>query len=380
MKSLYVDVELLYYDFPQVFIGRDAVAARYICMVIEDEEDGPIFACVPASAYRVRKLVCGQIDLRQAYEEPEILEVFNAQFTGEADAKLEMLPAQYDLLPQEMLPEAGLVFDAIDEVAQEAAELNTTISSVSLEVPEASGSARIKSTTLAGFLNLFESVVRNVGRSLARAARKPLKRDDDSFSADVFGFARGSFTIKFRSSHESDMFGENPAFSAAMSQLANFLALAEKPEQAVAFLQSVKGHTASSLIRMMSFLAEHSAAIKLEWATPSMAKAERSSIGLPALKNLVEICRQRSDLSIEIVGIKGRLSKVDVEAATWKIFSEAERETYSGEVAPESGIKLSGLITTDALYEFICQEVIEVVPATGQEMRTLFLQKIERIE
>jgi hypothetical protein len=290
-----------------------------------------------------------------------------------------MTRAEYSQLPKNFLPAPGLVFEDYDEVSLTASELNTTVSFVSLEVPEANESARIKATTLAGFLTIFQSAIRHFGRVAARAAKKPLKRNDDSCAADVFGFAKGSFTIKFRSSHPSDIVGENASFMAAMAQLNNFLSVANDPDKAIAFLQSVRGHAASSLIRMLDFLSEHQSAIRIDWANPSMTSSQRAQVNLDSIRTLVEICRQRADLSIEEVIIKGRVTKADVDAASWKIESEDDGEVYAGEIEIGSGINLSGITITDALYEFTCQEFAEVIPATGQERRRLVLLKIKKI-
>jgi hypothetical protein len=379
MKKLLVEVVLLYYDYPQVFVGRDEVDSRYLCMITDDGELGPNFACMPVSRRRISELTSGRLDLRDAFEQPEVAEFYVAQFSQSADASLTMNNADYSEMPRHFLPAPGVIFEDYDEVSLTAAELNSTVSFVSLEVPESSDSTRIRSSTLAGFLNIFQAMVRNFGRVAARAAKKPLKRGDDSYSADVFGFAMGSFTIKFRSSHPSDLVGESPTLSAAMAQLNRFLAVSDDPDKAIAFLQSVRGHTASSLIKMLEFLLQHSSAIRVNWANPSMTSSQGAQMPLHAIKTLVEICRQRSDLSVEEVVIRGRVSKADVDAASWKIESDDDHEVYSGEISPGSGINLNGITITDALYEFTCQEVAEVVPATGQERKKLLLLSIKKL-
>ena len=373
MKKLTVDLILMFYDFPQVFIGKDLADARYVCMITDDSEVGPNFACVPISTRRIYELVTGKLDLRSAFQNPEVNELYMANFAAGEEAELHMGEAKHERLPDRFLPASDLVFDGFDEVSLAAAELATTVSFVSLEVPEAVESARIKSATLAEFLHVFQAALRNLSRVAARIAKRPLKRGDDSSSADVYGFARGSFTIKFRSSFPSDILGDNPSFSMALEHLNKFLALADDPVQAIDYLQTIKGHAASSVIRLVFFLAEHSAPIKVEWATPSMRKSARTQLSLASIKALAEQCRQRNDLTIEEVTIRGRVSKADVDTATWKIHSEEDDEVFAGEIAEGAGINLSGVVMTNTVYEFTCQEVIEIVPATGKEKRRLLL-------
>lgn len=380
MKKIRPQLVLLFYDLPQVFIAEDAVNGRYVCMLSEEKETGPVFICTPISSYRIGKLTGGELDLRTVFREPELEEFFTAEFSPDLDDSLTITNVTYGSLAEDILPDPGLTFDGFDEVSIKASELNTTVSYVSLGVPEASESARIKSTTLAGFLYIFQSAIKHFTRVSARAAKNALKRGDDSFYADVFGFAQGSFTVKFRSSHSSDMFGENPTFSAAMTQLNKFLSLSDSPTDAVMFLQGVKGHTASSLIKLLGFLSENSASIKLEWATPSMVSCQRSELSLEKIRNLVEVCRQRSDLVIEEVIIIGRVSMADQNIGTWKIVSESDQETYSGEIPAESNISLSGMVINDARYQFTCEEIVEVVTATGQEKRSLLLREIKKLQ
>lgn len=379
MRTVRVHLTLLYYDFPQIFIGEDEVENRYLCMATDDGEWGPNFACIPVSASRVMQLTHGLLDVRAAFESPEVHELYTARFTENENGDLSLAAEEHSLLPSALLPESGLLFNIVDDVARDASTLNTTVSHVSLEVPEAAESARIHTTTLATFLNIFQSALKSFGRLAARTSGRPLGRSDDSFLSDVYGFARGSFTVKFRSSYPGDLNGENATFVAAMTQLEEFFQVANNPNEAIEFLQHVRGHAASSLIRLLTFLSAHSAAIKLSWANPSMPEARAAAIRLEQIGVLIEACRRRTDLLIEEVVIRGRISKADVDNASWKIRSEDDNQVYGGEIADGSGINLSGMVMAEALYEFTCREEVDIVPATGQEVRRLFLTKIRKL-
>ncbi|KQV44898.1 DUF6575 domain-containing protein [Duganella sp. Root336D2] len=380
MKILTQDLVLLFYDVPQVFLARDQIGCRYVCMIGNDDTDsGPIYSCVAISAARADMLTSGKLDLRSVFEAPELSEFYLAHFSTGDDRTLAAKQAEYAIFPANSLPGEGLVFNEFDEVAQAAAELNTTVSFVSLDVPEAAQSARIRSATLGGFLFLFQAIVRNLSRSVARTAKRPLKRDDDSFAADVFGFAQGSFKIKFRSAYPSDITGESPVFTIAMAEVQKFLALADNPAKAIEYLQAVKGHTASSLIKLLGFLSEHAAGIHMEWATPSMSSAYGSRLELDNIRQLFEMCRLRTDLTVQEVILRGRVDLAAHKAGSWKIISEEDQESYSGEILPGSPISLSGMIITNAVYEFTCEEHIETVPATGREIRRLLLKNYKKV-
>jgi hypothetical protein len=380
MKTLSQDLVLLFYDIPQVFLAKDQVGCKYVCMIgNEDLNSGPVYACVAVSPSRASMVVGGQIDLRSVFETPEVAEFHLAHFSANDNGTLIAERADYTVFPDSALPGPGLIFNEFDEVAQTAAELNTTVSFVSLEVPEAAQSARIRSATLGGFLFIFQAIVRNFSRAAARIAKKPLKREDDSFATDVFGFAQGSFKIKFRSAHPSDLNGESAVFTIAMTQVQKFLAAASDTAAAIEYLQSVKGHTASSLIKMLGFLSDHSAGIHVEWANPSMSSASRSRLELDNIRHLYEACRQRSDLTVQEVVIRGRVDLAADKAGNWKIISQEDQEAYSGEIMPESGLSLSGMVITNAVYEFTCEERMETVSATGKEIRRLLLKNYRKL-
>lgn len=381
MRTIKQGLVLLFYDIPQVFLGKDEVGGQYVCMIgAEDGDDGPTYACTSISPERAKGLVSGKLDLRAIYETPEIREFYSAHFVGGDATRLIAARSTYDVFPSRSLPEPDLFFEGFDEVAETAADMATTVSFVSLEVPEAVKQARIHTNTLGEFLFIFQAMVRNFSRAAARVAKKPLKKGDDSFAADVFGFAKGSFTVKFCSSHPSDMHGEHPAFTAAMEQINRFLSLSTDSGAALEYLQSVRGHTASSLIKLLNFLSEHEAAIRVEWANPSMGSASKSRLSLAEIRKLVEVCKQRSDLSVQEVIIRGRLDLAAQTAGTWKLISEEDNEVYSGEIAEGSKVSLNGAVIGDALYEFICEEYVEIVAATGREDRRLLLKKMKKIK
>lgn len=380
MRNLHVSAVLLFYDYPQVFVAKDAVGSSFICMATEEGEDGPIYLCTPISRERRTALLSARLDLRCAFAQPEIAEFRRARFSGQMQGFLETTVASYETVPIDILPAEGMVFDSYDEVALSALELNSTVSHVALGVPEAEFAARIHSATLAEFLSIFQAAMRSLARFKAKSSGKRLKREDDSFNTDVYGFAKGSFTIKFRPSADGDMFGETPAFSAALGMLNEFLALSSNADAAIAFLQAVKGHSAASLIKMLRFLAENSCPVDVKWATPGMLKAVCGSANLIEIKELVARCSQRSDLSVEEVTLAGMVLAADFDNNTWKMLSENDQEIHSGEVLASSSASLRGLVITDARYEFICEETIEVVEATGRELRRLLLRSVRRLD
>lgn len=130
MRPLTLTYTLEYYDVPQIIAAADATGTRYLCTLYEQTADGYHYLGVQISEPRLMAFIGGQLDLRDAYQHPE---VDNALYLVEAQG--DTLTASTLLQPsdvtEEMLPEAGYYYDA-DNVTDEAEPATDTYQ---LEVP-----------------------------------------------------------------------------------------------------------------------------------------------------------------------------------------------------------------------------------------------------
>lgn len=130
MRPLTLTQTLEYYDVPQIITATDATGMRYLCTLFEQTPNGYHYLGVQISEPRLMAFIGGQLDLRDAYQHPE---VDNALYLVEA--KNESLTATTLLQPsditEEKLPEAGYYFDATDLTD----ETESTIDTYQLEVP-----------------------------------------------------------------------------------------------------------------------------------------------------------------------------------------------------------------------------------------------------
>jgi hypothetical protein len=348
-------------------------------MVTSETDSGPRYTCLPISNLRAHKLATGKIDLRTVFETPELVEIYESVTTTAADEQLHIVLSSHTKINADLLPAPGIFFNYYDEVASKASELNATVSYVSLSVPEAVTSARIKTDTLSEFLRLFQSALKQLTKLSARTVKSTIRVEDQSFCTDVFGFSQGSFTVHLRSTQEGNLFGDNVLLSMAFSKLNTFLSLADTPDDAIAFLQEAKGHTASALIRLLTFLSENSCPVKHRWASPDMIFSESSEATLVRIQDLVSLCKARQDLSTEEVVLVGVVLSASVETDTWKVLNEFDKKSYSGEVKLGSDITIGGITLESVRYRLYCEEVIEVAPATHKESKRLYLTRIEQL-
>ena len=72
MRQLTLIQTLEYYDVPQILIAVDATGTRYLCTLYEQTGVGYNYIGVQISEPRLMAFVGGQLDLREAYINPEV--------------------------------------------------------------------------------------------------------------------------------------------------------------------------------------------------------------------------------------------------------------------------------------------------------------------
>lgn len=370
---------LMYYDLPQVFVGRSAVDQNYCCMIISEEESGPKYICTPISNQRSIELSTGRIDLRRVFEEPQSAKFFLAYCESSDEDAINLHLQDVEACPEALLPKHGLIFEEYDEVASKALELNATVSYASLSVPESEKQTRIRSTTLAQFLNHYQNAVKLIARRTAKELNRQISKDSNTHSLDVFGFSHGSFTVQLRSSNDGDLFADNHVLTTTLERLGEFLNNIESPDLAIEYLHSIKGHAASSLIRLLEFLDENKCPLKQQWATPRIGESRTSKTTVNGVRNLIEICKQRKDLTEVTVILVGIVSTASINGNTWKLFNEDDGVQYSGDVREGSSISMGGIVIQKKRYKFHCIERIDLNIGTGQEKTQLSVFHIEEL-
>lgn len=368
---------LMYYDFPQVFVGKSAVDQNYCCMIISEEENGPKYICTAISNQRSIELSTGRIDLRRVFEAPESAKFFHAYCEASNEDAINLHLQDMVACPQALLPKAGLIFEEYDEVASKALELNATVSYASLSVPESEKQSRIRSTTLAQFLTHYQNVVKLIAKRAAKELKRQVAKDSYAHSLDVFGFSHGSFTVQLRSSNDGDLFADNHVLTSTLDRLSEFIENIENPDKAIEYLHSIRGHAASSIIRLLEFLDENKCPLKQQWATPRLGESRTSKTTVSGVRNLIEICKQRKDLTEVTVVLTGVVSSASINGNTWKLLNEEDGVQYNGDVQEGSNISMGGIVIQKKRYKFHCIERIDLNIGTGQEKTQLSVFDIE---
>jgi len=353
------------------------VDLMYVCMVVEEGGGAPEYLCTPISK-KVSNLLCtGEMDLREVFRNPEINSFYKCVFS-ESECLFIGVRHDFESCPEKWLPDEGLFFHDYDEVASKALELNSTISYASLSVHEAKGVPRIKSVKLSEFLTVYQNAIKYLYKLSAKESKKVISKGDTPYSTDVFGFSYGSFTVQMQSSHKGDLLGDNALLAASFDKLNKFLNLTADEEKAIAYLRSIKGHSAGSLIKLLEFMVEHSCPLRHRWATPDMGESSSSYVDVSAISELVKICRQREDLIGEEVVVEGFFTKADSVTNTWKLIGQ-DNQPLSGGVDENSFVTMDGVVINRQRYRLECEEHVEMVLGTSKEIKKLLIKRLEKI-
>jgi len=174
--------------------------------------------------------------------------------------------------------------------------------------------------------------------------------------------------------------GEEPHLRVALESLNHLIDLVDEPLKLLLELQSLKGHAAGSIIRLLTFVQEANCPLVHQWATPSSYASYTSRLSVESATMAVDLCRSREDLSRERLDLRGYVDEVKVEKGEWLLINDGDGESYRGVLDPGSDLSLNGVVAgPDSHYVFNCYEVIEQVRGSGREKRTIYATHFQQL-
>lgn len=119
---------LEYYDVPQILTADDATGTHYLCTLINDSgKDGFEYIGVQISRSKLNKFTAGQLDLRDAYLNPEVENAVYLVVVKDDNMYASKLLSPEDIT-ENILPESGYFYEC-DENKKEVSDI------YELEVP-----------------------------------------------------------------------------------------------------------------------------------------------------------------------------------------------------------------------------------------------------
>lgn len=133
MIQLNHKMTLEFYDVPQVFVATDCIGTNYLCVLYSQDIEYHYLA-VQVSHLRLQSYLAGQLDLRNAYTDPEQENaLYDVVVKDESISVHSSIPPSQ--LTEDMLPAPGFyhnVSDAIDSNTTDIMELCIPVADRSL--------------------------------------------------------------------------------------------------------------------------------------------------------------------------------------------------------------------------------------------------------
>ncbi len=368
---------LIYYDGPQLILAQDQLGTQYVCLLVEESDEADSWLCLPSSDARVSMLLAGELDLRQAFEDPETGELYSVRSESGELFSMRTIPISADEVPESWLPERGLLLRPDEppqnEVVKEALARQRAVILCRLSPPESRTQPKITVQHLAQAVKLVQRLVmhayRKALRDLGVVTRTQLSAVD-YYELEVFGFAPGSFAVWMQSAYPADLLG----YAQVAKALDIIDAVSERvddPDAAVLKIAEFGGHFATVCKDLFQFISETDTAIEYEWSMPETGTSTHRRISARQAGPVYAAMVQRDELATVLVTLVGRLTKVDEKYRTWRLVSEEDQKEKSG----SSEIELAGLTIATQRYEFVCEERLEEERGTGRETTKLYLRR-----
>lgn len=276
------------------------------------------------------------------------------------------------------LPDPGFVFDESEiednEIWREVVERNNTV--IHLAVSDKYDSRSIEVSHLSDVIRLYQSVVENCYKktisTFEKGRRKKEYLDHRNYKLRAFDSSMSSFNIHLYSNSQSDLFG-NTLIEYSLKVIDNIFIAIDTEESLLELLRKVKGHTLSSLDKMMKKIVESEINIKYKWMSPSRYGTQFLVIDKAKAQKISDILSRTSELVEEIVSLAGYFVQIDGERGTWRIYNREDDKEYAGESDPSL---LSGVTVITVDYQIRCIEKIVELEVSGKEKISYSMQEI----
>lgn len=377
-RQLSIDRILVFHDFPELFLAKDALGLDYICMLIINTTTEYEYLCVAISKNKLYKFLNGKIDLRQIYLDPEIKEWYSSKDTSEPIFFIQNLEISEAI--DEFLPTEGYFYSddlGDDIIRKEVVENNNVIIHISLS--DQNDDQSIPIDNLGDFSKLYQAVVENAYKKVILNSTLEDKKSyiiPQNYSLRAFASSPGSFVLHLKSKADKDLFG-NSIIEEGLKKIDEIISDVSDSNQLIENLRSIKGHTISNYKKLIEKVISLNITFKYKWLSPNSTEIQRRTITKEYAEKVKEILVLKDELTQEIKEFTGYVKQADVERGSWRITNEDDNKDYSGE---SKGHLLEGITLETTKYKFICEEVIETLKVTEQEKIKYLLKEVSKVE
>jgi hypothetical protein len=375
-KNLTISQILVYYDYPEIFSAIDDVGTNYVCLLINTEKDVTNYVATAISVKRFSEFINGKVDLRDIYESPEVREWYTFSSIAEP-IKADIWKEQ--ALRQEFLPERGFLYQkplsGHEVILKEVIENRNAV--IHLAVSDEEDNYSIDADNLGNIVKLYQSIIENsFKKALVQRNIKEKKSYfiPQNYKLRAFASSQSSFNLHLYSTSQTDLFG-NSMIELGLEKFDEITKDFENDDILIESLRTVKGHTISSLKKLVKTMIDNKIKIKHKWFAPNRDVVHFTVIDKNKAEKLYNILNLAEELAEETRVFIGSLVQVDVEKGTWRINNLEDGKEYSGEAI---GQILQGVTVETVNYKLTCLETIEELKVSEKEKVRYVLKVIEK--
>lgn len=368
---------LVYYDIPEIFIATDEVGTKFICLLVDDDDESFLYISTAISSKRLSDFINGLVDLREIYVSPEINQIYSFNNISETIKATSF----HDLvLPNEYLPEPGFKYKkALEEdklILNEALEKNNAI--VHLAVSDINDNYSIDADDLGDIVKLYQIIIENTYKKEITKRYIKNKKEyiiPENYKLRAFASSYSSFNLHLFSTSQVDLFG-NSIIELALAKFEELVKDFDNDDLYIETLRTVKGHTISSFKKLIKKLIDCDIKIKHKWYSLGQENVHFTILDKTRANKIYDILNIRDELAEERKCFEGYFVQVDVKKGTWRIFNLEDEKEYNGEVLDNL---LQGVTVRTEIYKIECLEIIEELKVAEKEKIKYTLEKIEKV-
>lgn len=359
-----IDRVLVYYDLPQVFVGRDVVGGMYLCLLEKSREEYDDYLGIRISRNRLFELMAGKIDLRSAYTLPEIQKYYVIQGFDE----YEVVETRSNVEDRE-LPAADYFIhynlDSNDIINAEVADLNKPVFHIGVvdEHSRPDVDVEVLGKVLIAFKGLYSNAMPKLGVTGSRSLR-------------AFVDQAASFNLHIYADVQPDLFGTSDV-DKVFAHIDKMLSFSDSDEY-VECLRKVRGYSLSHYRNLIETLISNHSTLKYKYKTAELdSEAIENYVTLTTLKSIHEMLQRNADLNREQIELIGHFTAVSADRLTWTfevIDEEGKSKKFSGKV--EEKDMLDGVTLLSKEYKILCVAQTKVTEVANKEKTEYLLEDI----
>ncbi len=369
MNKMVVEKILDFYDIPQLFVSKDKVDTRYLCLFANIDDKEIKYISTKISLDRLYQFETGKIDLKSIFENPEINEYYIIKLIESTEEAF--LFEIYKESITQFLPDADFYLNTghLDNLLRKLAiENNRNV--YQLHLSETGKSNTVSANLLSDYIKNVNYLIKNSIVQVAKNVSGKYKKVVDkmkSINIEVFAFSEGSLNVYFKTNSFVDMFGRcyDDIFIDKLKELIdldiNNDAIIQKT------FRENKGDIINSINALCKKIIINKTPLEIYYSSANGKDEGKIIIDETRANIYSNLIESKIELQKEEVEFIGTFMQADVERGSWRLKIIEVTNEIIEIIGKSSGKILSGVVLEKVKYLVKCEKKTIEDKITGEE-------------